>query len=396
MKEMSPARLDDSIALNVKHQFDRYYRQSHLTVTILVALLAAFLTVLFIFNEISLLLTITYSVMLTLILAAMIVVNIEDDMIPPVEMVAPLFIVAVYILVFSLVVNPQVALFGPVLFVVYAVAYLYPDIRVSSLNHGLFYLATIILIWFFPASFGLVDMTGINTSYMSIFILILMAFLYISSILMIRRKRYYFKQLAILQENEYKIIEVLFGFQKQYFKTDINTKEYYGKLHSFFEELSNQLGIDNIFSQQLDYVEALNSLGKAQFKSKYPEIPDTLLEELSMLAVNQVKNIRHIALKSSQSENIAFESKIVSDAMFSSFKHSQDSIYIKVLMFCVFYVYFRIPTQFSKGLSSKEFFEIMSSSQSEKMFELTVWQAFEKNQKAVDDIFAFIVKKRLI
>lgn len=396
MKDSSQTRVDGSIALNVKQQFERYYLQSHLTVTILVSLLAAFLAVLFIVSEISLLITVSYLIMLVLILAAMVVVNFEDDMIPPVQSVAPIFVVAVYVLVFSLILNPQVSLFGPVLFAVYALAYLYPDLKISSLNHGLFYVGITVLIWFFPASFGLGDVTGINTSYFSLFILILMAFLYVSSILMIRRKGYYFKQLAMLQENEYKIIEILFGFQKEYLKSDINAKEYYHRLHNFFEELSNQLAIDNIFSQQLKYVEALNHLGTAQFKLKNPEIPSALLDELNMLAINQVRNIRHITLKSSQTQNISFESKIVSDAMFSSFKHSQDSIYIKILMFSVFYAYFRFPNQFSKGLSHQEFYEVISSSQSERMFELNVWHAFEKNQKVIDEIFAFIAKKRLI
>ena len=393
--ENKPVLSDKIVESNVKLQEERAMALAHNVVTFTMILLGVYMTILFWVIELQLRDSIVYlSLWFFVLIVHMFYGNFSRSQ-EGNRLISYFSIISLYTLMLGTLIHENIPFLMASLFVIFAIGYLYVDLRAASLNHLMLFVVTNVVLWFYPEVYSLEMVANISTLYISLFIFVMVGLLYAANFIVIKRKLYHFRKLARLQQNEFKVIDFLFDLQERYTDESFDASAYYKRLKVFFEAFSKEADIEDVFSEQIDIIQALDQTNVNELKKLYENIPENTIHELELLTLMKKRRIRHLSMKASQIKNIETGEEYLSDAMFDSMRHYYDDVHIKITVFVAFYVYCRMEKKHEKALSDEEFYSYLRASGISNLVEPNVLEAYLNNRDVFDKVYQDSFKEGL-
>lgn len=298
-----------------------------------------------------------------------------------------LSIIFVYVFITYLLFNSSLPGIYANIFLAFTIGYLYLDEKATWINHILMAISSSLLIWIFPEVFGLENLPLLNVIVVNIVLLIILVFLFISSLFNLRKKRYNYYRLAKLRENEFKIIHVLIDLENEYFTQRGNSEDIYPILKELFKQFSTKVGIENVFESRIDLVHDAHKLDLKEFKEKHPNLKEEMKNYLESLSLQDLGKLRFIAIKISQIKKVEINYSM-NQEVFNSLRHSEDDQLVKLVIFSAFFVYFRLDKRELKGLSTEEFISLLNQSGLVNEIEPKILNIFYQYKDVIEDILS--------
>ncbi len=309
-------------------------------------------------------------------------------LLPDTKLATYISALGVYLLSIGLILELREPSIFAVLFLSYAIIAIYQDLKIAYLNGvGLFVVGSFI-IFRFPEFFDVGTTLSPNTFYLFLFLLIFVVLLSVASFIMIKRKEFFYRQLARIKEREFKIIDLFFRLQKNYFGTTFDYNEYYDQIDAFTEEFSNNIDVENAFRERIEILREMRTKTKEELLQKHPSYTLEELHEIEQLELATVRKMPKIAFKASQSPYIQISKKdVFAEKQYSTLNHSTDELAVKVVAFSVFYSLLKMDTPISKKMTDEEIITILSSEEFHQIIPREILSTYIRNR----DDFANII-----
>lgn len=279
------------------------------------------------------------------------------------------------------------------LFLVYAVTAVYQDYKVMILSNTSLFIFGGLIAMFYPEVFSIPDINQMHSVYIVIYLVLFVMLLTLSSYILIKRKTFFYSQLAKIKESEVRGLRLLENIEIQKTNSLFDENEYYDALDVFTVELSKKLGIENVFHRKIQLIKDLKKKSITDILSLYPEYTEEQINKMSLMELSVNKKMKDIAIKGSLSENIEVSKKeIFSEQLFKSFKHSQDDTYTKIISFTVFYCLLRTDKMFMDVISEDKLKDILTNSDYFYKVDRKVFDIYYNNSKVFETIVTDILK----
>lgn len=278
--------------------------------------------------------------------------------------------------------------FIPGLFIAYAIAAFYQDLKVILISDLYLFFAILMIMWNYP-EYLTFNNARIETDFGTFFFIILFVLLLtISSYIIIKQKRFLYNQLALSKESEFRNIDLLIDAEMEATKHKIDITKYYKAVEGFTSAFSEKLSIDNVFTEKLKIMLALEK-GTAipTLLSKYLRYSAHDLARLQDLLISGTHKLRKTLIKISKMKDLDIKKReIFSETQLKSFNQPSDSIEIKILAFAVFYVSLRLGNELQKPLSSDEVFNILVYTDYYYYNDPSIMRIYQENHQVFDAI----------
>jgi len=273
------------------------------------------------------------------------------------------------------------------MFLAYAVTSIYQDYKSIMLSNFTLFLTGSLLVVRFPEIFSISSGNNPDSFIVLVFLLVFVLLLTLSSLILIKRKTFFYNQLAYVKEAEIRNINLLVEVQKILGKNDVDQNSYFSKIKSFSKAVSAKIGVDDIFKYRLQLIDDICDLDDIKFSKKYPEITIEEKQYISQLRLDILSKIRTISIKASQSFGIKVSKKeVFAETQFKSFKHSEDSNYSKIISFVTFYTLLKINKPYLKALNEKELKDVLLNSEYFHKVDRDIMNVYLQNSEVFDTI----------
>ncbi|PAT02551.1 hypothetical protein CI105_00935 [Candidatus Izimaplasma bacterium ZiA1] len=273
------------------------------------------------------------------------------------------------------------------MFLAYAVTSIYQDYKSIMLSNFTLFLTGSLLVVRFPEIFSISNGNNPDTFIVLVFLLVFVLLLTLSSLILIKRKTFFYNQLAYVKEAELRNIRLLLNIQKILGKNEINQNSYYDKINAFSKAVSSKIGVDDIFKYRLILLEDLCKLNDIEFTNKYTDVTIEEKQYISQMRVDILSKIRTISIKASQSFGIKVSKKeVFAETQFKSFKHSEDSNYSKIISFVTFYTLLKINKPYLKALDEEELRDVLLNSEYFHKVDRDIMNIYLQNSEVFDTI----------
>ena len=121
---------------------------------------------------------------------------------------------AVYVIAISLILQYQTPSMFTALFLAYAVTSIFQEYKTMILSNFALFISGTLLIVRFPDIFEIVGVAEPQTFFILVFLLIFVLLLTLSSYILIKRKAFFYNQLAEIKESEIRNMELLMEVEK--------------------------------------------------------------------------------------------------------------------------------------------------------------------------------------
>jgi multisubunit Na+/H+ antiporter MnhG subunit len=293
----------------------------------------------------------------------------------------------VYIITIALILRFQTPSIFTSLFIAYAVSAIYQDFKAMMLSNFSLFVSGSILILRYPDIFKLTGNSDSQTFYILVFLIVFVLLLSLSSYILIKRKTFFYNQLAQIKESEVRNMDLLLEIEKIHTKTDLDSEEYYSSLSKFSDELSTKIGISNIFDRKISILRDSNVLSMQEILEKYPEYNQKEITELMNLELKINNKMRKVGIKASQSQGIEVSRKeIFSESQFKSFSHQGDNNYIMIIAFVTFYTLLKIDKPYMNELEEEKIRDILYNSEYFHRIDRNIINIYLDNNEVFDTI----------
>lgn len=279
------------------------------------------------------------------------------------------------------------------LFLVYAITAVYQDYKVMILSNTSLFIFGGLIAMLYPGVFSIPGINEMHTAYIVIYLVLFVMLLTLSSYILIKRKTFFYSQLAKIKESEIRSLRLLEEVEYHKTKVDFDENEYYDSLDQFSKALSEKLGIENTFERKIEMLKELKHKSIADIMSAFPEFSETQINKVSLMELKVNRKMKDIAIKGSLSENIEVEKKeIFSEQLFKSFKHSSDDLYTKIISFTVFYCLLKVDKVFLEQFSEEKLKDVLTNSEYFYKIDRRVFDVYYNNSEVFDTIVSDILK----
>ena len=293
----------------------------------------------------------------------------------------------IYTIVITLILRFQTPSIFTALFLVYAITSIYQDFKTMMLSNFALFITGSLLILRFPEIFQLVENGDSQTFYVLVFLIVFVLLLSLSSYILIKRKTFFYNQLAQIKESEIRNMELLLEIQKINTNKDLDSEDYYSSLLEFSIELSKKIGISNIFDRKIKILRDMSTLTMQEILEKYPEYNRDEIMELMNMELEINNKMRKIGIKSSQSHGIEVTRKeIFSESQFKSFNHQGDNSYVMIIAFVTFYSLLKIDKPYLKELDEEQIKDIFYNSEYFHRIDRDIIDIYLENYEVFDTI----------
>jgi hypothetical protein len=363
------------------------YRVSTLFGTIILFVYGLLISLVLIFSGINVLEAVIYFTLFALVSSISGYLWYKDIQLIILKRFSYLSIIFVYVFITYLLFNSSLPGIYANIFLAFTVGYLYLDEKATWINHILMGISSSLLIWIFPEIFGLENLPLLNVIIVNLVLIIVLVFLFISSLFNLRKKRYNYYRLAKLRENEFKIIHVLIDLENEYFTQRSHSEDIYLILKELFKQFSTKVGIDNVFDNRIDLVHDAQKLDLEEFRKKHPNLNEEMKNYLESLSLQDLGKLRFIAIKISQLKKVKIDYSM-NQEVFNSLRHFEDAQLVKLVVFSAFFVYFRLDKREMKALSTEEFISLLNQSGVVNEIEPKILNIFYQYQDVIDEIIS--------
>ncbi len=226
------------------------------------------------------------------------------------------------------------------LFIAYAITAFYQDIKGILLSDAFLLFSIVMFMIKYPEFMNMTNTNLENIFGTVIFFVAFVLILTVSSYIIFKQKQFFYNQIALSKEAEYRNIDLLTDLQKTIEGKDVDIDDYYVGLNKFLEAFSQKLGIENAFKDKTAIMlEMEKGANRIQIREKHPELSDNELDSLESLLIGPGRQLRKVAVKMSRSMGLHIKKReIFSETHFKSFNHQSDDEEIRIMAFVVFYV----------------------------------------------------------
>jgi len=379
------SKINQRIGREIQKQKYRAHKNSAIIATTMMGVYSLFLMTLFFVESIPINEIILYLFVFVVVLSFNVISIINSWRFEWLTRLGMLNVLFIYTFITYLLFNQSLPGIFANLFIAFTIGFIYLDSRTATLNHVLMTFTSSLVLWVFPEILAVEESTMAQLGIINASIVVVMIFLYLSAIFNIRMKQFNYEKLAKSKENEYRIIQGLFDFQKEVLNDPINTDVFFKDMHAFFESFTQKLEMENVFEKRLQLIEDLHQLSLSKAKKKYKEIPEEIIIELQSLTLSDHQKLRYLAYRISQ---IYGDSQTIIDPKdaFNSFRHYDDSETVKIMVFSAFYVYFRHPDVDRDAYSHQAFMDLLNQSGIDRLVEPRILKTFTEYQDVIETI----------
>lgn len=368
------------------------YRVSTLFGTIILAIYGVLMSLVLIFSGINLIEALAYFLLFILFAGSSFFFWFKDFDLSILRKNSYIAIVFLYVFITYLLFNSNLPGIYANIFLAFTLGYLYLDEKATWLNHILMAFSSSLLIWVFPDLFGLENLGLINLIAVNFGVLILLVFLFFSSLFNVRKKKYDYLRLARLRENEFKTINVLMNLESEYFSQKNESEKVYKSIKDFFSQFSEKVSVENVFDGRLNLIQETHSMSEEEFKKKYPDIQEEFKNYLRTLSLSEIGKLRYLAFKISQIQNVEVDYSM-NQEVFNSLRHYEDAQLVKLVVFSAFLVFFRMDKRELDAISTDEFIELLKQSDLVNKIEPKILNLFYQYQDVIEDILSDAFQK---
>lgn len=368
------------------------YRVSTLFGTIILAIYGVLMSLVLIFSGINLIEALAYFLLFILFAGSSFFFWFKDFDLSTLRKNSYIAIVFLYVFITYLLFNSNLPGIYANIFLAFTLGYLYLDEKATWLNHILMAFSSSLLIWVFPDLFGLENLGLINLIAVNFGVLILLVFLFFSSLFNVRKKKYDYLRLARLRENEFKTINVLMNLESEYFSQKNESEKVYKSIKDFFSQFSEKVSVENVFDGRLNLIQETHSMSEEEFKKKYPDIQEEFKNYLRTLSLSEIGKLRYLAFKISQIQNVEVDYSM-NQEVFNSLRHYEDAQLVKLVVFSAFLVFFRMDKRELDAISTDEFIELLKQSDLVNKIEPKILNLFYQYQDVIEDILSDAFQK---
>ncbi len=293
----------------------------------------------------------------------------------------------IYLISLSLIIDIQSPSVFTMLFVAYALVSIYQDRATTFLNNISLFLVGNIIIIFYSHILQTIDVLATQIVYVYLFLIIFVALLSIAFSILIKRKSYFYYQIAKIKEDEVRNLQILTDLKVKYKRSDFNFEDYYDSIDAFSEALCEKLGITNTFKERISILKRLHIEDTEALLKKYPNDFSKQIEELSKINIKINSKVHHLILKASQiTQKSDLYKETKSENQFASFKHVYDESYTKILAFSVFYSALKSNKVYLDKLSGEEILHLIDKHDFKHLFDSDILDIYLDNWRLIDKI----------
>ncbi len=301
-----------------------------------------------------------------------------------------------YVIVITLIFIFQTPSVFTLLFLAYATTAIYQDSKVTLLSNISIFLAGLLLTINYPLVFKTTGTTTYQEMLIVIYLFLYIILLSISSYIIIKRKSFFYNNLAKIKEAEVRNIRLMTEIGQLAGNEHFKNTDYYDSLQKFFSEICKKIGIENIFNRKINLIKELETKTPSELLLKYPEYNFDRLQELSEMKLAVMSKFHNLAVKSSKIGEVPFNKKEqFSEALFQSFKHPADERYVKIIAFSVFYVLLKTNKLFLKEFEEEKIRDILIRSEYFYLIDPKIFRIYQDNYQVFDMIVEDVLKGRL-
>ena len=282
------------------------------------------------------------------------------------------------------------------LFIAYAISAFYQDMRIMFISNIFLLFFAIMIVKMYPAYLFMENASAGNNAGLSIFFIAFILILTISSYIIIKQKQFFYSQIAMSKETEYRNLDLLIDLDRSVTRKAIDTDQYYRRTEQFLDAFCRKIGIDNLFQKK---VSLLAELEKNHPSGSLPanrlDVGKSDWERLDRLRIGQNGKLRKCAIKMSHTFNVQVKKReIFSEAHFKSFNHQKDSLDIKTMAFVLFYAALMRGIPGLPELKEADIRSILTSTDYSYTIDPKVMRIYEKNSDVFAAIAEDILKRR--
>lgn len=278
------------------------------------------------------------------------------------------------------------------LFLAYAITSIYQDYKSMLISNFALFISGTAFVLQFDEVFQTKGLLDPQQLIVLLFLTVFVLLLTLSSYILIKRKNFFYNQLAHIKESEIRNIILYNEISEIKNGKTFNSDEYYEALLKFSDKLSEKIGIDNVFSKKIMILRDIRNLSSSEVLAKHPDYTEEEIAEISNLELETHYKMRMLGLKSSQSLGVeVLRKEIFSESQFKSFKHVGDARYVKIISFVVFYCLLKVNKPYLKALDEEKIKDIFLNSEYFYRVDREIIQVYLDNS----DVFDAIVKDHL-
>jgi len=302
----------------------------------------------------------------------------------------------IYIIAIAMIFMFQSPSMIATLFIAYALTAFFQDLKVMFLSNSLLVFAVLSIIFKFPQFLEFVNPSQESAFAVPTFFLVFILVLTISSFIIVKQKRFFYNQIALSKENEFRNIDMLIDLQQQVTGKNVDVAKYYANVANFAKAFSAKIQVDNVFQEKIDILQALeNDVSLAALAEKYPKYAKEELARLQDLLIGGHEKLLKLAMKISFVKDVHVKKReIFSETQFRSLNHQSDSLEIKILAFAVFYASLRRGNAAMRPLSEEEIYNVLVYTDYYYTIDPRIIKIYRDNNQVFDDIVNDIFGKK--
>ncbi|MCK7487869.1 MAG: hypothetical protein MZU97_22005 [Bacillus subtilis] len=283
----------------------------------------------------------------------------------------------------------------PALFLAYAISAFYQDLKVMIVSDILLAFSIITLMVNYPAVLNFPQGAAEDNIGLGFFVFVFLSLLTIASFIIIKQKRFFYNQIALAKETEFRNIDLLIDLKEKAGIPSVDTAAYYQRVRSLTAAFAKKIEIENGFLKRVDLLEALEKKTPiSQILSSHPETTKEELSRLEDLLLSNHHKLMKLAIKLSQVQKIHIKRReIFSETQFKSFNHQSDNLEIKIIAFAIFYATLKHGNAFFRPLTEQEIRHVLIETDYYYYNDPRIMRIYRENSSVFEDIVADIFGK---
>ena len=317
----------------------------------------------------------------------MLFMSITDDAYNSLHVAMYVTIIGIHMVTITLVFAFQTPSIFTSLFLGYAITSIYQDQKGMILSSGILFFAGTSIVVLHPEFLDLHNSVNTENLYIYVFLMVFITLLTLSSFILIKRKAFFYNQIASIKEAEIRNIALMTQTAEINTKKKTDYSSYYDKLEVFSEKLSEKIGVDSLFKSRIAALKMLKDNTITDVAQKFPEFTSSELEELQLIEIEANKKMINLATKASKSGDIKVTKKdIFSESQFKSFNHIADSQYTKIISFAVFYALLKVDKPYLKAIEETKLRDMIYNSEYFYRIDKDIVNIYLENSEVFDAI----------
>jgi len=284
----------------------------------------------------------------------------------------------------------------PAVFVAYAISAFYQDLKVMILSDVVLVFSIVAIMLEYPDIMNFPGGDVSDNLGLGFFVFAFVTLLTIASYIIIKQKRFFYNQIAIAKELEFRNIDLLIDLREKVAPETILPETLFEAAAKFASAFCQKLEIDeSVFQERLAILKDIASKKtRAEVIARHPGLSEKEYLGLEDLVLSGHRKLRKAAIKMSTLSRVHVKRReIFSETQFKSLNHQSDSLEIKIIAFAVFYASLKKGNAFLHPLTEEEIRGVLVDTDWYYSVDPRIMRVYKENSRVFEDIVADVFGK---